>query len=171
MPAFLKYLFAIITGCFLFLPGKAQYYMNGSVNASATIQTVMVMSLIENNPGTVNFNSSNQYSNGYTISNFNSISIKSNMPWNLTVSSATSYFSASGTYSSPDMPASVIGFSVSGNPSYVMLNTSQQLLATGNRGNTNKPGNSFDLDFMANPGYNYGPGIYNLNVIYTLTSQ
>jgi hypothetical protein len=68
------------------------------------------------------------------------------------------------------MPASVIGVAKSGQ-SFVKLTTTPQLLASGNRGNTAKPGNSFTMDFQANPGYNYGPGIYTLTLLYTLTAQ
>jgi len=44
--------------------------------------------------------------------------------------------SASGTNASSDMPASVIGVVKSGQSPYVQLTTTDQVLATGNRGNT-----------------------------------
>ena len=112
-----------------------------------------------------------QYSSGYTASNFNTISIKSNNNWALSVSSSTPFFSASGTYSSSNMPASVIGVAKSGQSSFVQLSSTAQQLASGNRGNTTASGNSFNMDFKANPGYNYGPGIYSLTIVYTLAAQ
>lgn len=151
------------------LPVLAQYAFNDDITSSVSIQTVMVLSVTSNSSLAITFNNS-QYANGYTVSNFNTFNIKSNVPWKLSVASATPYFSASGTYSSSDMPASVIGVAKSGQ-SFVNLTTTPQLLATGNRGNNAKPGNSFNMDFRANPGYNYGSGIYTLTLLYTLTAQ
>lgn len=112
-----------------------------------------------------------QYTNGYSISNFNSFNIKSNTPWRLGVSAATANFSASGTYASANMPASVLGVVKSGQSPYIQLSSTDQAFATGNRGNASTSGNSFNMDLKATPGYNYGPGIYTLSIVYTLTAQ
>ncbi len=69
------------------------------------------------------------------------------------------------------MPASVLGVVKSGLSSYVQLSSTDQVLATGNRGNASTTGNSFNMDLKATPGYNYGPGIYSLAIVYTLTAQ
>ena len=65
----------------------------------------------------------------------------------------------------------MIGVVKSGQSPYLQLTTTDQVLATGNRGNTSSAGNSFNMDLKANPGYNYGPGIYTLSIVYTLTAQ
>lgn len=129
----------------------------------------MALSVTSNSSPVITFNNS-QYSNGYTVSGFNTFNIKSNVPWRLSVASATPYFGASGTGASSNMPASVISVAKSGQ-SFVSLTTTPQTLATGNRGSAAKPGNSFNMDFQANPGYNFGPGIYTLTLLYTLTAQ
>jgi hypothetical protein len=147
----------------------AQYSFNGNITSSVNIQNVMVLSVTSNAATVVTLNNT-QYSNGYTMANFNTFNIKSNVPWRLSVASATPYFSASGTYASTNMPASVIGVAKSGQP-FVKLTTTPQLLASGNRGNSAKTGNSFNMDFQATPGYNYGPGIYTITLLYTLTAQ
>lgn len=140
------------------------------MSASLSIQSVLALSVTNNASPAITFTNS-QYTNGYTVSNFNSFTVKSNQPWTLSVSAATANFSASGTYASSNMPASVIGVVKSGQSPYLQLTTTGQVLATGNRGNTSTTGNSFNMDFKANPGYNYGPGIYTLSIVYTLTAQ
>jgi len=140
------------------------------MSASVSIQSVLALSVTNNASPAITFTNS-QYTNGYTVSNFNSFTVKSNQPWTLSVSAGTANFSASGTYASSNMPASVIGIVKSGQSPYLQLTTTGQVLATGNRGNTSTTGNSFNMDFKANPGYNYGPGIYTLSIVYTLTAQ
>jgi len=164
---------ALYTAIMLFfcsLQLKAQYSFTGSLTASVSIQPVMAFSLTANASTAITLSNS-AYSNGYTIPNFNTVMIKSNMPWSLSVSAATPYFSASGSYASSNMPASVIGLTKSGQSPSVQLTATPQLLASGGRGNTSQTGNTFNMDFSAAPGYNYGPGIYSLTISYTLTAQ
>ena len=156
--------------CLVSIKGIGQPSFNGTISPAISIQSVMALSITNNASPALTFTNT-QYSNGYTISNFNTFDIKSNQPWKLSVSAATASFSASGTNASSDMPASVIGVVKSGQSPYVQLTTTDQVLATGNRGNTSTAGNSFNMDFNANPGYNYGPGIYSLTIVYTLTAQ
>ena len=148
----------------------AQYSFSGNITSSVSIQPVTVLSLT-NNASTAVTLSNTQLSNGYTVTGFNTINIKSNQAWNLSVTAVTPYFSASGTYASANMPASVIGLAKSGQSSFINLSTTAQLLASGNRGSYTTSGNSFNMDFKANPGYNYGPGIYSLSILYTLSAQ
>lgn len=155
--------------CFVSTKGMGQSF-NGTINPVVSIQPVMAFSITNNASSTINFTHA-QYANGYTISNFNTFDIKSNLPWSISVSSATPVFSASGTYASNNMPASVIGVVKSGQSPFKQLASTDQVLATGNRGNTSTPGNSFNMDLMANPGYAYGPGIYSLTIVYTLSAQ
>lgn len=140
------------------------------MSTSVSIQSVLAFTITNNASPAITFTNS-QYTNGYVISNFNSFNVKSNQPWKLSVSAATANFSASGTYASSNMPASVIGVVKNGQSPYLQLTTTDQVLATGNRGNASTAGNSFNMDFKANPGYNYGPGIYTLSIVYTLTAQ
>ncbi|WP_207515654.1 hypothetical protein [Longitalea luteola] len=143
---------------------------NGTINPVISIQSVMAVSITNNASSTINFTNA-QYASGYTISNFNTFNIKSNQPWRLSVSAATPNFSASGSYASNNMPASVIGVVKSGQSPFKQLSSTDQVLATGNRGNAGISGNSFNMDLMANPGYAYGPGIYTLTIVYTLSAQ
>jgi hypothetical protein len=156
--------------CFVSIKGMGQFSFNGSINSAVSIQSVMALSITNNASPAITFTNT-QYGNGYTISNFNTFDIKSNLPWKLSVSAATPNFSASGTYASSNMPASVVGVVKSGQSPFIQLSSTDQVLATGNRGNTSSLGNSFNMDFTANPGYNYGPGIYSLTIVYTLTAQ
>jgi len=163
-------LYIISLLCLFSVRGMAQYSFNGTISSAISIQSVMEFTITNNASPAITFTGA-QYGSGYAISNFNSFNIKSNQLWKLGVSAATPNFSASGTYSSANMPASVIGVVKSEQSSYIQLSSTDQVLATGNRGNTSVSGNSFNMDLKATPGYNYGPGIYNLSIVYTLTVQ
>lgn len=141
---------------------------HGTLNSSMNITGVLHLSLTNNSSTNINLNAGT-LSSGYIQNGFSSIKVKSNEPWMLTVQAGSNYFSASGTYASPDMPASVL--TLSSPQKQVILSSTAQTLAEGNRGNTGIPGNSFNLNLKADPGYNYGPGIYSINLVYTLTSR
>jgi hypothetical protein len=160
----------ILLLCLISIKGSGQFSFSGNINSSVSIQPVMALSITNNASSPLTF-ANTQYSNGYTISNFNTFDIKSNQPWKLSVSAATPNFSASGTHSSANMPASVIGVVKSGQSPFLQLSSTEQVLATGNRGNTSTLGNSFNMDLKADPGYNYGPGVYSLTIVYTLSPQ
>ncbi|MBN9380101.1 MAG: hypothetical protein J0H74_05020 [Chitinophagaceae bacterium] len=150
---------------------RAQFSYNGTVTATAVIQSVMVLSVTNNSSTTVTFSSPAQYASAYKIANFNTIALKSNVNWSLSISAATSFFSNSGVYSSSNMPASVLRYNINGKSTLVTLSTTAQQLASGNNGDATRSGNTFNVDLTANPGYNYGPGIYTISTIYTLSAN
>jgi hypothetical protein len=117
----------------------------------------------------INFTTVNQLKNGITNSNVNTFYVKSNVAWNLSVKASTQYFSNAGTFSSANMPASILTI-VSPNASKV-LSTTDQVFNSGTAGAATKAGNTFNMNIIANPGFNYGPGTYTLNIVYTLTAQ
>lgn len=165
----IRYLLSIFTSL-LITQVSAQYSYSDNVVATVNIQSTLTLS-ITNNSGTSFTINNAAATNGFTVSNFNTVAIKSNTSWGLYVSSATPYFSASGSNASSNMPASVITIGKSGQSPGIKLSTTPQLLASGNRGLPSISGNTFNLSFSANPGYDYGPGIYNLTISYTLTAQ
>ncbi|HEX6427289.1 MAG TPA: hypothetical protein VF008_06365 [Niastella sp.] len=163
-------LYTLLLLCLVSIKSMGQPSFNGTISSAVSIQSVMEFTITNNASPALTFSNA-QYGTGYTISNFNSFNIKSNQLWRLGVSAATPNFSASGTYASTNMPASVIGVVKSGQSPYIQLSSTDQAFATGNRGNASISGNSFNMDLKATPGYNYGPGIYTLSIVYTLTPQ
>jgi hypothetical protein len=161
------FLFAVMSSASVI----AQQSFNGSINPSATVQTIVAFSLTSNSSPTITFNNGSDYANNYTVSNFSTIAVKSNMPWNLYISSATANFSNSGTYSTPNTPASILEYTVEGKTNKVILSSTSRLLNSGTNGNDNEPGNRFNIGFTAKPGYNYGPGTYTISTVYTISAQ
>jgi hypothetical protein len=147
----------------------AQNSFSGSGIPSVTISQVAGFSLTQNNSYTFNFTTVTQIKNGLTSTNMNSFAVKSNVPWNMLVKASTPFFSASGTYSSSNMPASVLRLSTS--LQTINLSTTDQVLYSGIAGDATKTGNTFTMSMYANPGFYYGPGTYTINVVYTLTAQ
>lgn len=150
---------------------KAQKSFYGSISPSATVHEVVAFTLTPNSSPTITFNNGSDYANNYTVSNFSTIAVKSNMPWNLYISSATTNFSNSGVYSTPNTPASILEYSVEGKSNKVVLSSTARLLNSGTNGNDNEPGNRFNISFTAKPGYNYGPGTYTISTVYTISAQ
>jgi len=111
-------LYILLLLCLGPIKGRGQYSFNGTFSSSVSIQSVLAFTITNNASPAITFTNS-QYTNGYVVSNFNSFTIKSNQPWKLSVSAATANFSASGTYASSNMPASVIGVVKSGQSPYI----------------------------------------------------
>lgn len=165
------YLSLFIVASLPFKKSKAQYSFNGTVNTTVTIPTVMSVQLIQNSSSTVNFSSATQYSNGLALNNFYTAEVQSNIPWVFSVAASTPFFSASGAEASTNMPCSVLAVKLSTQANFTNLATTNVTLASGTNGSKTVAGNTFNLDIKANPGYNYGAGIYSLVVNYTLTAQ
>jgi hypothetical protein len=153
------------------LPGVAQNSFDGSITPSATIQKVITFILRSNSSPTIIFSNGSDYVTGYSISNFNTISVKSNSPWNLYISSSTAYFTNSGVYSTPNTPASILSYGVEGKSTQAALTATPRLLNAGANGSDFRGGNTFNISFAANTGYNYGPGTYTISTVYTITAQ
>jgi hypothetical protein len=149
----------------------AQYSFKGTITPLVTVQTVLSLELTHNVSGTMDFNSTPQYSDGISIPNFITVKIKSNKTWAFGVATTTANFNASGLYSSPNMPSQVLSMRQSSQTQDHSLSTTTKIIATGGAGNAAKSGNTFDVNMKANPKYDYGPGIYTITINYTLTAQ
>lgn len=163
----MKLLLLMLVSCFLQLQLCAQ---SSNFAYTTSVQPVMQLTLSTSSSNLV-FSTPEQYAGEYTITNFNTVTIKTNQLWNLSLASTSSTFTASGTFSSANMPASICKIGVTGQASTLLLSTSSQLLSSGNRGDETYPGNTFDMTLKINPGYNYGAGIYNIGLVYTLSAQ
>lgn len=164
----MKIVFLFLLGCFV----QPASYGQNSENFTSTlnIQPVMELSL-SNTASNITFSTPDQYAGEYVINNFNSIRIKSNQAWNLSLAATSSVFSASGSFASSNMPASVCRIGVTGQSTAFALSTTSQLLSTGSRGSDALSGNTFNITLRVNPGYNYGAGIYTIGIVYTLTAR
>lgn len=164
----MKIILLLLLGCFV----QPTSYGQNSENFISTLNIQPVMELaLSNSTSNITFSTPDQYGAEYVINNFNSIRIKSNQAWNLSLAATSSVFTASGSFASSNMPASVCRIGVTGRSSTLTLSTTSQLLSTGSRGNDALSGNTFDITLRVNPGYNYGAGIYTIGIVYTLTAK
>jgi hypothetical protein len=160
----------IILFLFFATQSSGQYSFSGSASGTATVYAIQSLSITG---GTVipAFNTFEDYLNGITVSSFLGLSIKSNVSWTLSVMAQNAFFSPMTANGSTNMPASVLGIKTSIMSNYLNASTNSQTLKTGNKGNANAPGNSFNIDIKYNPGFSYKGGIYTLGLVYTLTQQ
>jgi hypothetical protein len=147
----------------------AQYSFTGLRNTNVAVQSVMALNIIPNNY-TINYNTIDQIENGITA-NLNTIQVKSNNLWRLTVAASNPFFTASGRDATSNMPVSILEFGIQGQTGTIRLSTAHQMLSSGGRGDFNKPGNSFTLTLKTGSAFDYGPGSYSVSVTYTLTAQ
>ena len=158
----------LLLGCASQLISYSQ--SSGTFVSTMNVEPVMELSLT-NSASNIVFSTSGQYAAEYVVTNFNTVSIKSNQNWNVSLAATSSFFTASGSFSSSNMPASLCKIGVTGQSNTLSLSTSAQLLSTGNRGDEDAAGNTFDVTLKVNPGYNYGAGTYSLGIVYTLTAK
>lgn len=125
------------------------------------------MSLTVSSGASVSFDDVNDYANGLIMSNFATITLKSNVLWLVNVATNATYFTALSNGASTTMPASILSYKLSTGSSYIPLSTTSQTLKTGGRGS----GQSFNVDVKFNPGFGYPGGLYSIGLVYTLTSQ
>lgn len=143
---------------------------NGTINPSATVATVMNLNVVQN-ISSINFSTFDQFNNGITVSNYSTLQLKTNVNWTFSVSTNTQFFSASGASASPNMPASILQMAMSTSPTYYTLSTTPQQINAGTLGDLTAPGNVFNVNLKATPGYDYGPGTYSITITYTIAAQ
>ncbi len=163
----MKRILLLLLAVLQFSASKAQ---SDDMTSTISIQAVMELTLGKSATNLV-FSTPDQYASEFALTGFNTVRIKTNQNWNLSVSATSSVFTASGTFASSNMPASLCRVGVTGQTSTVSLSTTSQQLTAGNRGSDSYAGNNFDITLRINPGYNYGAGIYSLGVVYTLTAK
>ncbi len=159
----------IILFSFLSIQGFTQYSFTGIANSNVSIQPVVAMNIIPSNY-TINYNTIDQIVNGITL-NLNTIQVKSNIPWKFNIAATSPFFTASGIGSNNNMPSSILKLGIQNQSGVISLSTATQTLKNGSRGDFTSSGNSFTITLNANPGFDYGPGIYIISVNYTLTAQ
>jgi hypothetical protein len=164
-----KKTFYIVCLSFMCLVARGQSF-NGTINPSVGVATVLNLNVVQN-ISSISFSTYDQFNNGVTVSNYSTLQLKTNVNWTFSASTTTQYFSASGSSASPNMPASILQMALSTNPTYYTLSTTPQQINAGTLGDLTTPGNIFNVNLKATPGYDYGPGTYSITITYTIAAQ
>ena len=143
-----------------------------STTGSGTIDIGTVMNVaLSNQAATPSFTTAANYTSGKTTLNYTTVAVKSNVDWIISLKAQSALFTPQTVGASNNMPASVLGFRVNGNPTFITMTTTSQTLKMGSNGNAALAGNTFNIDMFFNPGFNYAGGLYNISILYTLTAQ
>jgi hypothetical protein len=164
-----RHLCAILLFSCLSIYAKSQSF---SQNTTGKITIASVMNISVSTGTAFSFSTIDNYLNGVTKTNFSTVTVKSNNLWLVNVQANAVYFTAGGG-GSTDMPASILSIRKAGTGSYQPISsTANVTLNTGSRTGSSAPyTNTFDVDLIANPGFNFNGGTYSIGLIYTLTSQ
>jgi hypothetical protein len=159
----MKALILALVALLSMLAAKAQH--SGSHSASLTLTGTIEIAITRGQQVTLNFNTPADYAAGITTLNAATVRIRSNFRYNLTVRSASSHFNS---LSATPMPVSgVLAVRVFPQGQFINLSGSDALLL----GNQSQGTNNINVSYRATPGFNYDPGIYTANIIYTATMQ
>lgn len=134
------------------------------------IPTVLDLQITSGANPIVDFNETGKIDAGIELQSATSITYRSNKAWFITIQAANANFS--GGLAGTPMPASVIGYRLSGtgNNYTALTATAQPLVATTSSKNVRGTG-SYSLDFRIDPGYIYPPAQdYTLQIIYTISN-
>ncbi|MCP9767243.1 hypothetical protein EGI22_04925 [Lacihabitans sp. LS3-19] len=112
------------------------------------------------------FATATDFESGKTNLSAAGLRVRSNKPWTVSVKANTVNFSATAG-GDANVPASSLSVRKNGTTANIALTTSDQSLATGNRGGFGV--NTFSIDYLANPGY-ISPATYSLGVTFTVTA-
>lgn len=141
-------------------------------NITITVPTVMTLTIQQNNASTFPFTTAAQLTNGLTLSNVNTLRIKSNVPWRCYIKTFLATLTNSGTYSTSSVPTSKIQAIVSPSPAITLADDPSggpgQLFRAGSAGNSGVSGNTFSMSLYALPGFLMGPGNYTTTLVYTI---
>lgn len=140
-----------------------------SVSGSITISSAMSVGITGG--ATISFTSLDDYTNGKTLVNYATCTLRSNQLWLVSVRANATYFTA-GSGGSTDMPAGILSIRKNGTTSFLTISSSSSVtLATGSRTSSYPYYTTYNVDVKANPGYSYNGGTYSIGLIYTLTNQ
>ena len=120
---------------------------------------------------TFNFNSIALLDAGITQTDAATLTYRSNQPWYINIAANSTTFSESAGGNPTPMPASVIGYRMTGGSTYTPLSTTATSL-DGTTGSKNARGKgTVSVDFFVNPGYTYAPETdYAMTITYTITT-
>lgn len=160
-----------LTLCFFLVYGgvKAQVLSTQVLQARIDIRSVMYLTVTTTGQNLdYNFYTSNDYLNGIAKTGVFLVKIKSNQNWRLGVSASRPFFNFNGSTSFV-IPASALHLKHSNSVQYATLSTNVIELANGHRGSESRPGNTFLLDMKAMPSGAAVGGLYDLDIVFTLS--
>lgn len=158
----------------MFMISISTYAQSGTAAIYPYVDIRPFMSLkVEVSPIGLNysFTEMEDFENGISKSGVFNISVKSNQNWILMVSSSQVYLNAVSTQGDPNIPVSILSVKKSLENSFLPIQKNFTQVTSGNRGGSNRAGNSFNLDLKASPGFNYATGFYTCDVVFTMTNN
>jgi hypothetical protein len=140
-----------------------------SQTATIIIDEVLNLAITSDDLTDFNFNEVTEYDNGITQAAATTFAVDASVPWKINFAADnTTFQSASAT----TMPLSVFSIGKTGSALQALTDVSSvDPLSTGARGDNALSGNTFTVDYKANPGYSYDPGTYTVGIVYTISAQ
>ena len=167
----------IIAGIALLGFATAQAQTDGGVRtatqtATVVLEQVLDIAITTDNLTAFTFNEVSEYDNGITQTGATTFEVNASVPWNIHFAADADEFAVTSGSSSTTMPLSVFSIGKTGGSLQTLTNAaSTNPLNSGARGDDETTGNTFTVDYKANPGYDYDPATYEVGITYTISAQ
>lgn len=137
------------------------------ISGAVVMPPLQTLTVTTNGSPNISFNSNSDLGNGRELPAFYHLEVKSTVPWVITVRSESENFTSSGT-GADNIPANVVSVKSSAGKDFMPVSAAEKTLLTNANDNIV---NRFDIDVKINPAWKYSGGIYNLNLVFTLSPQ
>lgn len=138
-------------------------------NARLILDEVLNLNIVSDDLNDFVFDEVDEFDNGITQLAATTFAVDASVAWKVNFSADNDAFQTS---SGAEMPLSVMSLAKSGESLQELTsNASDNVLTTGSRGNDLTEGNTFSVDYKANPGYEYEPGTYSVGIVFTISAQ
>ncbi len=141
--------------------------MQNKISGIITIPALQSLNVITQNSGALNFLNQDDFYNGKEITAFYKLNVNSNIPWIITAKTQTNDFN-NLTVNGSNIPSVIMSIKNTTDNNYIPLSSTEKNIIISSN---NKIVSDYQIDLKLNPSWNYGGGLYDINIVFTLTPQ
>jgi hypothetical protein len=154
---------------FILLCSAKSFGQNAAHGTSVMVNKISSITITGSN--TLTFSNVADYSGSYIQNSYWTVQVKANSNWKVVITSSAATWSNSGASSTAGMSSAILSYKKNGDLTWIPLsNTTTTAVATGTIGDETVAGNTFTVDLKAAPGFDYGPGVYSITIVFTSTA-
>lgn len=137
------------------------------VSGSVIIPALQNLNVSNQSANPLNFSNTVDFSDGKEILGYYTLNVNSNVPWIITAKTETDNFN-NLSLNGNNIPSGIMSIKNSTDNNYIQLSSTETNIITSSN---DKIVNDYKVDLKINPSWSYGGGLYNINIVFTLTPQ
>jgi hypothetical protein len=146
---------------------QAQSLTRYSVSGTVSIPLFQELNVELLNQAPVEFKNPDDYNSGKIIHKFYRATIKSNVPWELSVAPANANFTSNTGKGAKFMPADILSLKNSTDNKFIKLSTVPVSII---QSSNNLLVNVYTIDLKVDPSWNYPGDIYSIDLLFSLSA-